>query len=122
MQKDTLPAWARGGFNPPKQSEPYVIGAKHHIVGVLFARPLYSPPVRSGQQNKILWIPKVIRQRGAMMKITARLAGSDAVVTRRVNAGPSIVNLPSAGCWKLTLSWSGQRDTVDVRYRTPPAQ
>jgi hypothetical protein len=30
--------------------------------------------------------------------------------------GPSIVNLPSPGCWKLTLRWSGRVDTLDLEY------
>jgi hypothetical protein len=32
--------------------------------------------------------------------------------------GPSIVNLPQAGCWRLTLAWSGQTDTLDLAYGT----
>jgi hypothetical protein len=31
--------------------------------------------------------------------------------------GPSIINLPDAGCWRLTLTWSGGRDTLDLLYR-----
>jgi hypothetical protein len=30
--------------------------------------------------------------------------------------GPSIVNLPTPGCWRLTLGWAGQVDTLDLRY------
>jgi hypothetical protein len=30
--------------------------------------------------------------------------------------GPSIINLPTAGCWRFTLRWSGQLDTLDLTY------
>jgi hypothetical protein len=42
-----------------------------------------------------------------------------APVTRKVSGGPgpSIVNLPSPGCWRLTLRWSGRADSLDLSYR-----
>ena len=30
--------------------------------------------------------------------------------------GPSIINLLAAGCWRFTLRWSGQLDTLDLTY------
>jgi hypothetical protein len=30
--------------------------------------------------------------------------------------GPSTIDLPEAGCWRLTLSWSGRKDSVDLAY------
>jgi hypothetical protein len=30
--------------------------------------------------------------------------------------GPSYVNLPAAGCWSLSLSWSGHHDRLELRY------
>jgi hypothetical protein len=37
-------------------------------------------------------------------------------VTRKVDVGPSYVDLP-AGCWHLDLSWSGGgHDTLDLAY------
>jgi len=33
--------------------------------------------------------------------------------------GPSIVDLPQAGCWRLRLTWSGAIDTLDLVYRAP---
>ncbi len=30
--------------------------------------------------------------------------------------GPSIINLPAAGCWRLALHWAGHSDSLDVRY------
>jgi len=31
--------------------------------------------------------------------------------------GPSIVDVPAPGCWRLTLSWSARRDSLDLQYR-----
>ena len=33
--------------------------------------------------------------------------------------GPSIINLPAPGCWRLTLRWSGWTDQLDLRYTRP---
>ena len=50
--------------------------------------------------------------------IHAALAGTDRTATRSVagGPGPSIIDLPAPGCWQLTLTWSGQRDTMSVPY------
>jgi hypothetical protein len=32
--------------------------------------------------------------------------------------GPSGINLPSPGCWRLTLQWSGRTDHLDLEYRS----
>jgi hypothetical protein len=29
---------------------------------------------------------------------------------------PSYVNVPKAGCWRLTLRWAGHEDSIDLRY------
>jgi hypothetical protein len=113
-----LPAWARSGFNPPDMSIPYVLGAQGHIVGVLFGYPLRSP-ARPDRANKILWVSQPTAQ-GDPLKIRARLSGSTRVASRHVNGGPgpSIIDMPAAGCWIFTLSWSGHTDEVAVPYRT----
>ncbi len=67
-----------------------------------------------GTNNKILWVAK---QGVGSLHISARLEGSDTVVTRNVNLGPSFVDLPAAGCWQLTLTWPGHRDTLALAYR-----
>jgi hypothetical protein len=108
--------WPRDGFHPPDQTTIYVQGAGGDIVGVLFGWPLTAPPARD-HQNKILWVARV-SEGGDPLRITARLAGSGAVVQRQVEAGPgpSIVDMPRAGCWRFDLTWSGHRDEVQVPY------
>lgn len=116
-----LPAWARGGFSDPKPQMPYELGRAKRIAAVLWANPLQSPPPQD-HTNKILWVSKATSTPGSDLRISAqRMTRSTPVgtpVTRTVmgSPGPSIIDLPSAGCWRLTLRWSGRIDTLDLRY------
>jgi hypothetical protein len=115
-----LPVWARGGFSDPKPRIPHVLGRSGRIVAILFAYPLLSPPPRD-HNNKILWVAR--KTNGSALRIRAQLmAGSGRVgapVSRTITGGPgpSIVNLPAPGCWRLSLRWAGQTDSLDLRYR-----
>jgi hypothetical protein len=121
LQTGVLPVWARTGFSDPKPRIAHVPGAHGRIVAILFGYPLHSPPARD-RNNKILWAARLATNPGSDLVIRAqRMAGSRAVgaaVARRVQGGPgpSIVDLPSAGCWRLTLRWSGRIDTLDLAY------
>ena len=110
-----LPAWARAGFSPGTDVNAYITGASGDIIGVLFVDPLRSPPA-PGTNNKILWVAK--DPGTGPLLIHARLEGSKQEVTRSVKGGPgpSIVNMPAPGCWRLTLTWSGHTDTAAVPY------
>jgi hypothetical protein len=77
---------------------------------------MMSPPARD-HTNKILWIAT---QAGpGDLVISASLNGYDLRVQRRVEGGPgpSIVNVPKAGCWTFSLRWPDNRDLVAVRYK-----
>ncbi|HEY8645908.1 MAG TPA: hypothetical protein VIL77_08545 [Gaiellaceae bacterium] len=121
VRRGVLPEWARGGFSDPKPRMPHVLGASGRIVAILWAYPLISPAPRD-HNNKILWVSRVATDPGSDLRIRAqrmdesRPLGSQ--VTRRVMGGPnpSIINLPSSGCWRLTLRWSGHVDTLDLQY------
>jgi hypothetical protein len=114
----------RAGFTGPKPRVPYVLGERGAIGGVLFGWPLNSPPAQN-KNNKILWVPRRYSKsieplwiRMQQMKGT-RLVGAP---TRRIipnGPGPSYVDAPSAGCWRLTFNWSGRRDTLDLGYLPP---
>ncbi len=112
-----LPTWARAGFSPPGQTATYVQGVGGDIVGVLFGWPLTSPPPR-GRQNKILWVARVSAG-GDPLRIAARLVNSDVAVVRQIQGGPgpSIVDLPAAGCWRFDLTWSGHSDQLYIPYQ-----
>ena len=92
-----------------------VVGARHLIRGEIFGRPLMAPPARD-HTNKILWSARNSGE-GDLI-VTASLNGDDLRVRRRVagGPGPSIINLPKAGCWTFVLRWPGSHDLVAVRY------
>jgi hypothetical protein len=117
VRTDALPSWARTGFSGDGSGNQHVYGDRGQILAVLFGAPLSSPPdpVRS---NKILWVSREPVVSGDQLEITAELDGTTvrAGHTVRGGPGPSIVDLPRAGCWHLTLSWSGRTDTMDLSY------
>ena len=90
-------------------------------MAIIFGYPLLSPPSRT-RANKILWVARAPTRPLSDLRIRARMMlgthASRRVVERRVRGGPgpSIVNLPAAGCWRLTLRWSGRVDTLDLAY------
>lgn len=116
-----LPAWARGGFHPPTLRMPYVLGTSGKIVAIVFGYPLRSPPPKD-HNNKILWVSHLAMNPGSDLRITAqRMTGKHAIgspVKRAVmgGPGPSIIDLPSPGCWRLSLRWSGNIDRLDLQY------
>lgn len=116
VKTGVLPTWARGGFTPPTQAMPYVLGASGNIVAIVFGQPLRSPP-QPDSQNKILWVSRVASA-GDPLKVDARLDGSNLVASRTVagGPGPSIIDLPGAGCWSFSLSWSGHQDRMLIPY------
>jgi hypothetical protein len=50
--------------------------------------------------------------------ITAKLDGTGETADRKVTGGPgpSIIDLPRAGCWRLTLRWADYTDEMDLVY------
>jgi hypothetical protein len=92
-----------------------VVGAQHRIVGAVFGRPLMAPPARD-HANKILWVAEQLSARDLV--VAASLNGTDLRVQRRVEGGPgpSIINVPRAGCWTFSLRWGDNHDAVAVRY------
>ena len=116
-----LPTWARAGFSDPRPRMPYALGRSGQIAAILWGS-LDSPPSHP-HTNKILWVSRVSpSSSGGDLRIEAqRMSGTrslGAPVSRLVigGPGPSIINLPAAGCWRLTLRWSGRTDHIDLRY------
>jgi hypothetical protein len=116
-----LPTWARTGFSDAKPRIAHITGRSGTIMGILFAQPLEAPPAKT-HNNKILWVARVGTSTFTDLRIAAqRMVGARSVgqpVTRVVDGGPgpSIIDLPAAGCWRLALHWAGHSDTLDVRY------
>jgi hypothetical protein len=124
VHRDVLPVWMRGGFSGPRPRVPYALGSRGAIGAVIFGWPLKSPPL-PGRNNKILWVPRHTAKTIAPFWIRLQLMNGNEAVgapVRKIMAtgpGPSIVDVPAAGCWRLTFSWSGRRDTLDLEYTAP---
>lgn len=121
VETGPLPDWADAGFSGSTRT-PHVLGARGEIVAVLFGHPL-SRSRKHGTNNKILWVARPAATPSAAttpdaLRITATLDGTGTRVTREVagGPGPSIVDLPQAGCWHLELRWSGRTDVLDLVY------
>lgn len=116
-----LPTWARTGFSDPRPRLPHVVGRLGEIAALVFGYPLRAPPVKD-RGNKILWVSRRTVRPLSDLRIRAqRMEGRRRVghaVTRVVvgGPGPSGINLPAPGCWRLTLRWSGRSDQLDLRY------
>jgi hypothetical protein len=124
VHRDVLPVWMRGGFSGPRPRVPYVLGRNGAIGGVVFGDPLNAPPAQR-KNNKVLWVPRHYSKTVAALWIRMQqMEGTRpvGVPIRKIiptGPGPSYVDAPAVGCWRLTLTWSGRRDTVDLAYVTP---
>ena len=102
----------------------YELSRDGGIAALLFAYPLLAPPPKT-HTNKILWVSHVSTNGSPLLITARRMIGSTVVgqaVKRQVvgGPGPSIINLPVAGCWRLNLRWSGHSDVLDVSYKPNP--
>jgi hypothetical protein len=113
--RGVLPSWARTGFSDPEPRMPHVVGDDGRIAAILFGDPLSSPPDPE-RGNKILWVSRDEVVPLSDLRIRAEHDGT--VVNRVVRGGPgpSIIEMPEAGCWHMTLRWSGRTDTLSLRY------
>ncbi|HZT17052.1 MAG TPA: hypothetical protein VFA19_14020 [Gaiellaceae bacterium] len=125
VHHDVLPQWMRGGWPVgAKPRIPYALGEHGTIGAVLFGWPLNAPPAQH-KNNKILWVPRHFSKSVAALWIRmqemdgTQLLGAPVRRIIPTGPGPSIVDAPSAGCWRLTLTWSGRRDTLDLPYVPP---
>jgi hypothetical protein len=123
VQRGALPVWARGGFHPPTQRIPHVLGRSGAIVAILFSYPLRASPPARHPANKILWVSRFSWNSYTNLRVSAqRMTGTRSLgkpVLRIVKGGPgpSFFDLP-AGCWRLSLRWAGRSDKLDLQYRS----
>jgi hypothetical protein len=98
----------------------FSIGLHRKTLAYLFAHLRAGHPTNPA--NKILWI--VHPPRGSQLVIRAHpIASPHPLVTVRRTADsgpgpiyPSYVDVPRAGCWQVTLRWSGGIDSLDLAY------
>lgn len=121
VQKGPLPAWARAGFSATARV-PHVLGRSGAIVAILFKYPLQAPPP-TGQNDKILWVSRLLYTWRATLRITAQRmketqpVGAPVQTNIKGGPGPSLINLTTPGCWRLALHWAGHSDTLDLQYQ-----
>jgi hypothetical protein len=122
VARGVLPSWARTGFSDPRPRMPHAVARDGTIAALFFGDPLRFPPPRHGS-NKVLWVARHTPNGPSDLRISAqrmrgtRTVGRHVIRVVRGGPGPSYLNLPAEGCWRLTLSWSRRRDELDVRVR-----
>ena len=123
LTRGPLPTWAQGGFTPPDQPVYQVRGVDGSILGVVFEGPSDDPSAK-GHAKKILWVSSPLSESAPSpsdpdLRIHATLNGSDVAIDRVISGGPgpSIVDVPAAGCWTVILKWSGRTDRLALYFR-----
>jgi len=119
-----LPEWAREGFNEAEPTALQALGRSGEIIAILFGGTLYAPPSEE-VSNKILWVAKDGTTGPEGLVISAqRMDGTERLgdpVERVVDGGPgpSTIDLPEAGCWRMDLAWADETDSLDLEYVEP---
>lgn len=120
----TPPVWAQGGWTHPKGTPwdvPWALGTNGDSVAYLFAAQLVagSSPRVNGTNNKVLWETKEDPSGGNVTVEGRPLGQSQPVVT--ITGGPSIVDVPTPGCWSFRLSWgTGGQQTSTINFQVLP--
>jgi len=120
LHRGVLPAWARTGFSDPRPRIPHALGRDGRIAAILFG-DLVAPPLKD-RGNKILWVARDPVKALSDLRISAQRVEDGHPVgppVRRVvvgGPGPSGVDMPATGCWRMTLRWSGRTDRLELRY------
>ena len=118
-----IPAWLddAGGHNNPTGLR-HVIGHPALVAGFLFGDPL-----RAGRPenpaNKILWVVRTPRQ-DSQLVIDGHPLGATASRIHQAQPAssgpgeicPSIVDVPTVGCWQFDLRWATTRGQVELNY------
>jgi hypothetical protein len=113
-----LPSWATYGFSDPHPVIKYATSRSGNIVALLFGSQLSAPP-DAEVNNKVLWVSQSTP--AATVHVHATLEGTpvatDVVLTG--GWGPSYVDMPRPGCWRMDLTWPGGQDQIWLPYRPP---
>jgi hypothetical protein len=119
------PAWAQGGWTHTRGTPwavPWAFGTRGDTVAYVWAKELVAgaSPRADGTTNKILWESRD-NPSGEGLTVEGRPLGQTQPVVR-VAGGPSIVDVPTAGCWTFQLSWSANgRHTSTINLEVLPA-
>lgn len=108
------PVWAQGGWTHTKGTPwpvPWATAVPADAVAFIFASELVagSGPRSDGSANKVLW---VVKDPADFMVEGRPLGQSQPVVT--VAGGPSIVDLPTPGCWTFHVLRGKQSSVINL--------
>ena len=103
-----LPSWAEVGGG----RIPWALGQPPAVVGVMFATELVARGERpDGSANKILWLtrspipPNQLTLRAQPAQSAAPVVSLRFPRVEENQQFPSIVDLPTPGCWRINVSW-----------------
>jgi len=112
------PSWALSGFVDLPTGLPWALSDSGKSVAYLFARQLVAGNTREdGTSNKVLWVTKG----NGPARISARLLDAnvpDVEIRGQVTNGnqtPTLVDLPSPGCWTFDLAWGRTKDRIQLQ-------
>jgi hypothetical protein len=109
-----MPAWALEGFNGSPGPR-WAWSEPSTAVAILFATELVAKGARpDGSSNKILWVTQTPTKQLTVVAHPLNAAGPRVAINDPATNGnqtPSIVDLPSPGCWFIQLSWGGSHMT-----------
>jgi len=117
------PEWAVTDAGVPGDI-PTAVSKNGLVSATIFANPLHAPARPSGAANKILWVVKLPRE-GLPLTITATPLdhnGPAVTIIEPADSGPgeiypSVVDVPTPGCWQLNLQWAGNHDIIELLYQ-----
>lgn len=123
----SLPSWTAPAMaqskGDPFSGWAHALSQRRDVAAVIFGYPLQAGTPGPGRQNKVLWIMRLPRNGFPLHLVARPLHASHPVVRESYPADsspgeiyPSYVNVPSAGCWRITLRWAGHTDTIALRY------
>ena len=100
------PRWAQGGWhvaNAQRWPVPWAMASSGDALAFMWATQLVagSSPRADGTNNKVLWVVNGTPDR---FVVEGRPLGK-ARPEVTLPGGPSIVDVPSAGCWTFRLTW-----------------
>ncbi|HKV87630.1 MAG TPA: hypothetical protein VJT78_06500 [Candidatus Dormibacteraeota bacterium] len=114
------PKWAQDGWNHQEGSPwlvPWAFGTQKTTIAYVFADQLVAGPSPrvDGTSNKVLWEARDLPS-GAGVMVEGNPYGKSQP-TIGIAGGPSIVEVPTPGCWTFRLTWSaggGHADTINL--------
>lgn len=123
----TVPTWidTASGHNVPHDL-PFVVASNDTAAGFCLA-PLRAADAQNFV-NKVIWVVRTPRD-GAPLQVALhpRSAVTPAVeLSQTANSGPGniypmLIDVPTPGCWHVTLRWATGQAELDLRYVAPPA-